>query len=142
MTYEIISERKSLPVKVTKPSDAMVELRRYARARTERFIVITLNGSQDIIKIHLVTTGLINRTLIHPREVFHPAIIDGAVGIICAHNHPSGHLEPSPEDREITKRLREAGDLLGIVLLDHLIIGKDGYLSFVESGLLTPEQAT
>ena len=74
----------------------------------------------------------------HPREVFIHAIRDNSAAVICVHNHPSGSLSPSPEDLEITRRLREAGEILGIAMLDHLIISKNGFFSMVEHGLLSP----
>jgi len=138
MIYELVSERHAPPYKVSRPQDIYGALARYARARTERFICCTLSGSHDILKIHLVSIGLVNRTVVHPREVFITAIKDNAVAIVVAHNHPSGHLDPSSEDREITSRLKDASEVLGIPLLDHVIIGRSGYYSFVEHGLLEP----
>lgn len=140
MTYQIVSERRSPGYRVSSPADAYKAFSRYAKARTERFLVATLNGAHEIIRVHIVSIGLVNRTVVHPREVFFPAIKDYAVGIIVCHNHPSGHLEPSPEDIEITRRLRESGEILGIALLDHLVIGPQAgsFLSFTERGLLPP----
>jgi len=138
MKYDIVSERTAPSYKISSPKDIYGALARYARARTERFLVATLSGAHEIIKIHIISIGLINRTVVHPREVFYPAIVDGAVAVIASHNHPSGHLDPSPEDQEITRRLREAGEILGISLLDHVIISRSGYYSFVEHGLLEP----
>jgi DNA repair protein RadC len=80
----------------------------------------------------VVTIGLVDRTQVHPREVFADPIIDRASAVIIAHNHPMGPLEPSSEDREITRRIRDAGNTLGIVLLDHIIFSKKGYYSFME----------
>jgi DNA repair protein RadC len=91
-----------------------------------------------VIRANLISIGLVNRTVVHPREVFYPAIIQNACAIIISHNHPSGRLDPSMEDRDITDRLRQAAEVLGIALLDHVIISKDGYYSFVEHGLLDP----
>lgn len=138
MLYEIVSERRAPSYKVSCPADIFKAFSRYARARTERFLCATLSGAHDIIAVRIITVGLVNRTVVHPREVFFAAIKDGAVAIIVAHNHPSGHLEPSPEDLEITIRLRSAGEILGISLLDHLVISKTGFLSFVQRGLLSP----
>ena len=138
MTYEIVSERHAPSYKVSRPQDIYAALARYARARNERFFAITLNGAHEIIKIHIVSIGLVNRTVVHPREVFITAIKDNATAIVVAHNHPSGHLDPSPEDREITDRLRNASEVLGLALLDHLIFSRTGYYSFVEHGLLSP----
>lgn len=138
MIYDLISERKAPAYKVSSPKDVYEALKRYAGARTERFLAVLLNGAHDIISIRLLTVGLINRTLIHPTVVFYPAIVEGAVAVILSHNHPSKHLDPSAEDIECTRRLREAGEILGIPVLDHLIISRDGYLSFTEMGLLPP----
>ena len=139
MKYDILSVRSSrTPYKVSCPSDIYAVLRRYSTARTERFVVLTLDGAHQVIKANLISIGLVNRTVVHPREVFYPAIIQNACAIIISHNHPSGRLDPSAEDRDITDRLRQASEVLGIALLDHVIISKDGYYSFVEHGLLEP----
>jgi DNA repair protein RadC len=78
----------------------------------------------------------VNRTVVHPREVFFPAKFHSAVAIIVCHNHPSGRVDPSSEDREITTKLKNASDILGIALLDHIIVGRSCYFSFIEHGLL------
>ena len=98
----------------------------------EHFFSITLNGAHKVIDVHMVSKGLVNRTLVHPREVFRPAITDNAVAIVLAHNHPSGILEPSVEDLDVTRRIKEAGDLLGIKVLDHLIFSPTEYRSMAE----------
>jgi len=137
MTYEDVYERKAPDVKITEPSDLFPLLRRYGTKKQEHFLVVTLNGAQQVIKVHLVSVGLANRTLIHPREVFIRAIKDNSVAVILAHNHPSDSLEPSREDREATTRLVQAGKLLGIEVLDHLILGRERYYSFrAENALL------
>ncbi len=138
MKYDIVSERTAPTYRISAPADIYGALKKYACARTERFLCATLNGAHEVIKVHIISIGLINRTVVHPREVFYPAIIDGAVALIISHNHPSNRLDPSPEDREITRRLRDASEVLGIALLDHVIIGRGGYYSFVEHGLLEP----
>jgi DNA repair protein RadC len=131
MQYDILSVRSSrTPYKVSSPSDIFAVLRRYASARSERFIVLTLDGAHQVIRANIISIGLVNRTVVHPREVFYPAIV-------VSHNHPSGRLDPSPEDRDITDRLRQASEVLGIALLDHVIIGRTGFYSFVEHGLLS-----
>ena len=134
MTYDLICERRGAEVKVTGPVDLMPLLKRFSTKKQEHFLAITLDGNQQVIRVHIVSIGLLNRTLIHPREVFIRAIKDSAAALILAHNHPSGSVEPSREDREATTRLCQAGKLLGIEVLDHLIIGRDKYLSFRESG--------
>lgn len=138
MIYELVSERHAPPYKVSRPQDIYTVLKRYANARTERFLCLTLDGAHQVIKANIISIGLVNRTVVHPREVFYPAIIQNACAVILSHNHPSGCLDPSPEDREITDRLRQASEVLGIALLDHVIIGRTGYYSFVEHGLLEP----
>ena len=102
----------------------------------EHFVVISLSGSHEVIGIHEITKGLLNRTLIHPREAFVPCLLDHAAACILVHNHPGNSLEPSNDDLEVTLRLRKAGDLLGVPILDHLIISRDGYRSLAESGEL------
>lgn len=107
----------------------------YGQMDVEYFLCITLDAAHRVINIHEVTKGLLNRTLVHPREVFRRAIKDNAAAIIVAHNHPSNQLEPSSEDRGLTSRLREAGDIVGISILDHLILARDSYFSFMEAGI-------
>ncbi|MDZ7792128.1 MAG: JAB domain-containing protein [Spirochaetia bacterium] len=111
-------------------------MRAYSKRKQEYFLAITLDGAHVPIKRNVISRGLVNRTIIHPREVYRKAISQNAVAIIIAHNHPSGNVEPSEEDKEITQRLHEAGTVIGISLLDHIIFTKDGYYSFLEKGLL------
>jgi DNA repair protein RadC len=99
------------------------------------FCVLTLNGKNRLIRRHLVSLGTANSTLVHPREVFRPAIQDGAVSIIVAHNHPSGDPSPSANDIRITKNLVEAGKIIQIGVIDHLIVGSTTH-SLRESGLV------
>lgn len=103
--------------------------------RKEYFLILLLDGKNRIMREVQVSEGSLNQSIVHPREVFNQAVRDSAAAVILLHNHPSGDPTPSREDREITRRLKEAGDLLGIRVLDHIIIG-DSYLSFVEQGLL------
>lgn len=134
MKYQIISERKEkYDVKVSYPTDLLPCLKRYRNLDKEHFIVATLNGAHEVISVRLITIGILNRTLIHPREVFRPAIADNSASIILVHNHPSGNIEPSEEDKLVTKRLVNAGDLLGISVIDHIIIGKSDHYSFAEN---------
>ena len=101
----------------------------------EYFLSLHLDGKNRINAIDVVSIGSLNQSIVHPREVFKTALLTSAAAIILIHNHPSGDPTCSREDREITRRLKEAGDLLGIRVLDHIIVG-DSYLSFVEQGLL------
>ena len=102
----------------------------------ESFYVILLNTKLERIKDFRITTGTLDASLVHPREVFNPAVKYKAKGIIVLHNHPSGQLTPSAADREITKRLVQSGKILDIPVYDHIIITYDGYFSFKENGLL------
>ncbi|WP_276620921.1 RadC family protein [Syntrophomonas wolfei] len=97
--------------------------------KQEHFAMITLDGARRLIKRHLITVGTLTNSLVHPREVFAPAMEDRAASIIIAHNHPSGALDISSKDREVTKRIQEAGELLGIKLDDHIIIAGDDFVS-------------
>lgn len=93
---------------------------------------ITYNGAHEVLGVYNVGKGLVDRSLVHPREVFRPAIADNAAAIALAHNHPSGNLNPSDADRNVTGRIKRAGTLIGISLLDHIIVARDGYYSFLE----------
>ncbi|MBS0166218.1 MAG: JAB domain-containing protein [Nitrospira sp.] len=100
----------------------------------EHFLVIGLDAKNRVIGINLVAVGSLTMAIVHPREVFKPLILMNAAGWICAHNHPSGDVTPSQEDRVLTKRLREAGQLLGLNLLDHLILADENLYSFADQG--------
>lgn len=132
----IIMERANPTKKITAPGDAFPLYAEYCDKKQEHFMVTTLNGAHEPIKTHVVSIGLVNRTLVHPREVFYPAIEDSAAAIMLCHNHPSGNLEPSQEDIEITQRMKQASVIIGIEIIDHLIISKNGYYSFLEEGKL------
>ncbi|MCU0632164.1 MAG: DNA repair protein RadC [Methanolinea sp.] len=127
---------EEIRVKVQTPADILPLVADLNGRRQEHFICITLNGANEVIATRTVTVGLLNHSLVHPREVFADAITDRAAAVICVHNHPSGTLEPSSQDLAITRQLKDAGELLGIRLLDHLIVARTGYLSLKERGLL------
>ena len=101
----------------------------------EEFHVLLLNTQHQIMRDVVVTRGTLDASLVHPREVFRPALAESAASVILVHNHPSGEPTPSAEDRAVTRQLTEAGALLGIPVLDHIVIGEGRYVSFVESGL-------
>jgi len=122
--------------KVTKPEDILRLLPDLAAKRQEHFICITLNGAGEVLGNRIITVGLLNHSLVHPREVFADAITDRAASVICVHNHPSGSLEPSSQDIAITRQLKEAGALVGIPLIDHIIVSRAGHMSLRERGLL------
>jgi len=104
--------------------------------KQEYFVCISLNGAGEIVGNRIITVGLLDHSLVHPREVFADPITDRAASVILVHNHPSGILESSKQDILMTKQLVEAGSVLGIKVLDHLIVSKKGYLSMKEKGLL------
>ena len=104
----------------------------------EHFLAVTLDGGHNIIQTHVVSVGTVNRTLLHPREVFTEAIREKASAIILCHNHPSGNTDPSEEDIDTTENLVEVSQIVGIPILDHIIISRNGYFSFLEHKLLKP----
>jgi len=120
--------------RIGEPSDVLPLVQHWADRPQEHFLVLSLNGAHEVLRLRVVSHGILDRTVVHPREVFADPLSDRAAAILCAHNHPSGSLEPSPEDRELTRRLRDAGNLLGIPLLDHVLFTAGGYFSFLESG--------
>ncbi len=122
--------------RITDAKDVYDELRAFSTKSQEHFLTITLDGASHIINTRTVFIGTLNQSLVHPREVFADAIADRAAGIIIAHNHPSGTLEASRADLQITQRLKEVSKLVGIELLDHVILSKHGYYSFSDEGLL------
>ena len=99
----------------------------------EHFVVLTLDTKHKVTGIHTVSVGSLDATIVHPREVYKPAVLAGASGIIVGHNHPSGDPTPSSEDIAVTKRLKEAGTLLGIDFLDHIIVGDNGRYTSLKS---------
>lgn len=136
-TSEIIAlfelgKRYLMPVDRPKieSAEAAVEQLGYLRdKKQECFVVLTLDGANRLIDNTVVFQGTLTQSLVHPREIFAKAIEDRAAKIIVAHNHPSGNLEPSLEDIEVTEKLKEAGRLMGIEVLDHIIVSKGGYRS-------------
>jgi DNA repair protein RadC len=122
--------------KVQTAADVYPLVQHFADRKQEQFIAVSLNGAHEVLAVRVVSVGILNRTIVHPREVFGDPLSDRAAAVIVCHNHPSGQLEPSEEDRNVTRRLAEAGELLGVSLLDHLILSpRGGYFSFVESGI-------
>ena len=125
-----------LKAHIQSPEDILPYVQNYAMCGKEHFVMITLNGGHEIIKIHLISVGTVNKTIIHPREVFREAIKENASSIVICHNHPSGNCAPSDEDIETTKYLIEASNLIGIPILDHIIFDCDSYYSFLEHEFL------
>lgn len=121
---------------ISSPADVERLLRgRIANLDRENFVVVLLNTKNEVIETSTVSVGTLSASLVHPREVFKPAVRASAASVVLAHNHPSGKVEPSREDREVTRRLGEAAGILGIEVLDHVIVG-DGYFSMKEHGML------
>ena len=118
------------------PEDVLEHVRDLLRARREHFLVLLLNARHEMQRREVVSIGSLNASIVHPREVFLPAILHSAASVVLVHNHPSGDPEPSEEDLSITRRLVEVGDLVGIGVLDHVIVGSRGVVSFRARQLL------
>ncbi|MEJ2660061.1 MAG: DNA repair protein RadC [Desulfobacteraceae bacterium] len=121
-------------IRIAFPPDIYPLIRHVADRRREHFLCISLNGANEVIAIRTVSVGLVNRALVHPREVYADPITDRAAAVVVAHNHPSGNLEPSADDIAVTRQLQAAGQTLGIKLLDHLIFNQTTYYSLLENG--------
>jgi len=122
--------------KIRRASDIFSLVRHNAERKQECFITVSLNGAHEVIATRVITVGLVNCTIVHPREVFADLLQDRASAFAVAHNHPSGQLSPSPEDGEITNRLEKAAQLLGLQFLDHLIFSQSNFYSYRQSGRL------
>ena len=131
-TVEYSNTIKS-PDDVAKLAHDVLEMHEMAE---ENFIILCLNTKNKIAGVHTVSIGSLSSSIVHPREVFKAAILNNAASIILMHNHPSGDPEPSREDIEITHRLVNAGNILGINVLDHIIIGDGRYISLKEQGMM------
>ena len=129
-----LSKVNNLPIKTAKDV-FLYAFEKLSNNKKEHFMVLHLDTKNKIIKDEIISIGTLNASIIHPREVFKSAIKESANSIILVHNHPSGDSEPSVEDKEITEKLMEAGEILNIKVLDHVIIGKDNYHSFKENTL-------
>ena len=131
--------RYELPRETKSPEEAYNAIKTITNVQEEAqevFGILVLNTKNKIVAVHEVSRGTLNASMVHPREVFKPAVLHNAAAIICFHNHPSGDLEPSREDIEITKRLVEAGKIMGIEILDHIIVSDDRYVSLKERGVV------
>jgi DNA repair protein RadC len=140
--YKVMLVRESnIPVEkksIQSPEDAAKIMMDYLRGTDrEHFVGMYLNTTNALITIHTISIGILNSSLVHPREVFKMACMVNAAAVIVCHNHPSGNIEPSAEDLSITKQLVEAGKILGIPLHDHIIVTDgNGYMSFAERNLI------
>jgi DNA repair protein RadC len=120
----------------TSPAQVFEMFRELNNETKEHFITLHLDGKNRIVCKETVSIGSLNQSIVHPREVFKTALLSNAAAILLLHNHPTGDPAPSQEDLAITKRLMECGDILGIRVLDHIIIGEDCFKSFSEDGLM------
>lgn len=144
MKYEIINQwvkismvRDGYGPYISDPKNAVKVLKKYFRDKDrEEFIVIGLDTRHKISVVNCVSIGSLNLTIVNPREVFKPLILSNCIAFIISHNHPSGDPTPSPEDKEITKRLKECGEMMGIKLLDHIIFADKKRFIFSENGLI------
>ncbi len=133
-SYEFARRRlRPVSTRVRNPQDVYSLVSHFGDRNQEHFLVLSLNGASELIRNRVVSVGLVNRTQVHPREVFAGPLTDRASGVIVAHNHPSGNLTPSPEDIEVTCRLIRAGNILGIELMDHLVFSGNNYASLRET---------
>lgn len=122
---------------LTSPQEVYLFLKEEMRyLQKEHFKTLLFNTKNHVISIEDISVGSLNASIVHPREVFNPAIKKNAASMILTHNHPSGDPSPSREDLDITKRLVEAGEILGIKILDHIVVGDNNYFSFKEKGLI------
>jgi DNA repair protein RadC len=121
---------------LSSPQLVYERLEPFVNERREHFVIICLDPKNKALTQEVVSIGIVNATLAHPREVFYPAILHNATSIIVAHNHPSGDTKPSTDDLEVTARLVAAGKILGIEVVDHVIVGREGYTSLREKGLM------
>lgn len=123
-------------IKIKNVDDAVKLTEEMKGKRQEYFLSLTLDGASNLIQKRIVFIGTLNHSIVHPREIFADAISDRAAGIIFVHNHPDGSVEPSKEDIAITQRLMEVGRIVGIEIIDHIIISKNGHFSFQAEGML------
>jgi DNA repair protein RadC len=126
----------SRAIKITRAEDVVPFLQDIASKTQEHFVCFSLNGANEIIEKRIVTVGLLDRSQVHPREVFADVIADRAAAVLFAHNHPSGELRPSDADLRIHGQLIEAARILGLQVFDHIIVTKKGFYSFREEGLV------
>ena len=132
--FEFVRRRiKPEGLKIKFPVDVLPLIQHFGNKKQEHFLCISINGANEVMNVRVVTIGLVNKSHVHPREVFADVIAERASAVIIAHNHPHGELEPGKEDVAITKRIKEAANILGINLLDHIIFNSKGYYSFVEN---------
>lgn len=135
MARRVAGRRLPEGIPIRDPADVFRHFHpRLRDAQQERFLVLLLDGRHRLIREELVSYGTLTASLVHPREVFRPALRACAAAVILVHNHPSGDPTPSPEDREVTRRLARAGEILGVAVVDHVVVAERGYCSLREEG--------
>lgn len=137
LSKRIYSDKESISIKISCSNDVFLNYKSlFLDVKQECFYCLYLNNKNYVIERKLLFMGTINKSVVHPREIFKNAYLTSASGIICIHNHPSGDVTPSSEDKYLTKALVDIGRIQNIPILDHIIIGDDKYFSFMEKGLL------
>ena len=131
----VLNQGLGLDEPITSPADVLPEIRFIRDLNKEHFVAIFLNARNQVIKTDTISMGSLNASLVHPREVFAPAVGISAASVILAHNHPSGDVTPSKEDISLTKRMVQAGQIMGIEVVDHLIVASDKFLSMKEANV-------
>ena len=124
----------------TDSKDVYNKMKEYARADREMFMVMYLTGKKHVIDCELHTIGAVDTAAVYPREVFRGALLANASAIICVHNHPSGDVTPSAQDDQVTKEIVKAGVVLQVKVLDHVILGAEGYYSYADEGRIAEEE--
>jgi DNA repair protein RadC len=127
---------KPSETKILETRDILPLVRHFAFQRREHVVAITINGANEVMGMHTVAIGSLDKAPLDPREVFSQAIAEKASGVILAHNHPEGGIQPSEADVEATARIKDASAIVGVPLLDHVIFNRTDYFSFVENGML------
>ena len=127
---------KSTHLQIIKPLDVVAQVQEIISRKKEHFVAIYLNARNELLRREFISIGILDASIVHPREVFGPAIEHCAASIILVHNHPSGNTNPSEDDRNLTKKLIDSGEILGIEVLDHIIVSSNDYFSFKDNGIL------
>ena len=134
--FSIFNYPSVLPFTFHSSKEVYENMKEYQKADREMFILLLLDSKNNVLKIEPHTIGTVDGCAVYPREIFKSAILNSASSIICVHHHPSGDPLPSESDKEITKQIVNGGHLLGIKVLDHVVLGKDSFFSFVDEGLI------
>jgi len=132
----LYKEKVEEEIFINSSQDVLKEVSHIRENKKENFVVLYLDARNKLIYKETISIGTLNANLVHPREVFEPAVKNLAAQIILAHNHPSGDPEPSEDDLILAKRLVEAGKIMGIEVTDHIVIAKSGFVSFKEKGII------